>query len=392
LNPGSAVAGSGALSLTVTGSSFVNGAVVLWNGATRSTTFVSSTQLTAAITTDDLEASGSAQVSVRNPTPGGGTSSALTFTIAMSGGGSNPVPTVSSISPSTATAGGAAFTLTVNGTGFVATSVVRVNGANRATTFVSANQLTATVTAADIATAGTLSITAFSPTPGGGLSNAQSLTVNGSAPAEGLVAAYDFNQGSGTVLADVSGGGNNGTINGATWTASGRYGSALQFNGTSNFVSIPDSAALDLTTGMTIEAWVYPTVAPTGWRAVVAKSNSGGDVYYLHAGSSNNNSPATGIFSGGQERILYGGTRLTANTWVHLASTYDGTTQRLYVNGVQVASRAQTGNIQTSTGVLRIGASVWGEYFQGRIDDVRIYNRALTAAQIQSDMNAPVQP
>ena len=74
-----------------------------------------------------------------------------------------------------------------------------------------------------------------------------------------------------------------------------------------------------------------------------------------------------------------------------MAGTYDGSTLRLFVNGGQVASTAMSGAIAPSTGPLRIGGnSLWGEYFQGRIDEVRIYNRALTTAEIQADMNTPV--
>src|SRR3989442_13046641 len=90
---------------------------------------------------------------------------------------------------------------------------------------------------------------------------------------------------------------------------------------------------------------------------------------------------------------LYGTAALAANTWAHLAATYDRVTMRLYVNGVQVASRVQTGNIATSTNPLQIGGdSLYGQYFQGAIDEVRIYNVALTAAQIQADINAPIAP
>ena len=89
--------------------------------------------------------------------------------------------------------------------------------------------------------------------------------------------------------------------------------------------------------------------------------------------------------------VLYGPAPLTVNTWTHLAATYDGTTMRLYVNGAQVASQAQTGAIATSTDPLQIGGdSIYGQYFQGAIDEVRIYNVALTAAEIQADMNTPV--
>jgi len=144
---------------------------------------------------------------------------------------------------------------------------------------------------------------------------------------------------------------------------------------------------------MTLEAWVYPTVQPAGWRTVIAKEQAGGVIYYLHAGSESSNRPATGVYASGGERTLYGGTRLQANTWVHLAATYDGTTQRLYVNGLQVATAAQTGAIATSSGPLRIGGNaVWGEYFQGRIDEVRIYSRALSQTEIQTDMNTRVNP
>jgi hydrogenase maturation factor HypE len=79
------------------------------------------------------------------------------------------------------------------------------------------------------------------------------------------------------------------------------------------------------------------------------------------------------------------------NAWTHLAATYDGANLRIFVNGVQVGALAQTGNMLVSARTLRIGGnSVWGEYFNGVIDDVRVYNRALSAAEIQTDMNTPV--
>ena len=88
---------------------------------------------------------------------------------------------------------------------------------------------------------------------------------------------------------------------------------------------------------------------------------------------------------------MRGGPWLLPNTWVHLAGTYDGTTQRLYVNGTEVAKRAQSGPIEVSGGVLRIGGnSIWGEFFKGRIDEIRVYNRALSAAEITTDMNTSV--
>jgi hypothetical protein len=86
-----------------------------------------------------------------------------------------------------------------------------------------------------------------------------------------------------------------------------------------------------------------------------------------------------------------GPTVLAAGTWTHVAVTYDNLMLRLYVNGVQVATRAQTGPTTTSTGPLRLGGSTtWGEYLDGSLDDVRIYARALPAAQIRIDRTTPV--
>jgi hypothetical protein len=173
LSPSSANARGAAFTLTVNGSNFVTNSVVRWNGVDHATTFVSSTQLTATIPASDIAVAGTAQVRVFNPAPGGGTSSSRNFTI-----NNPPVPTTTSLSPATAIAGGATFTLTVNGSGFVTNSVVQWNGANRTTTFVSSTQLTATIPASDIAVAGTAQVRVFTPTPGGGTSSALTFTIN----------------------------------------------------------------------------------------------------------------------------------------------------------------------------------------------------------------------
>ncbi|HUL93628.1 MAG TPA: S8 family serine peptidase [Burkholderiales bacterium] len=176
-SPSSATVGGTAFTLTVDGGNFVNGAEVRWNGIARATNFVSSARLTAAILAADIATAGTANVTVFNPAPGGGTSNAATFTV------NNPVPATVNVSPSTAAAGGAAFALTVNGSNFVNGAEVRWNGAGRATTFVSAAQLTAAISAADIAAGGTASVTVFNPAPGGGTSTAATFTVFNPVPA-----------------------------------------------------------------------------------------------------------------------------------------------------------------------------------------------------------------
>jgi len=84
---------------------------------------------------------------------------------------------------------------------------------------------------------------------------------------------------------------------------------------------------------------------------------------------------------------LSGSSLLPLNTWSHLAATYDGATMRLYVNGVQVASAPQTGPIAASSQALSIGSN-WA----GQLDEVRIYNRAISASQILTDMSTAVNP
>ena len=115
----------------------------------------------------------------------------------------------------------------------------------------------------------------------------------------GLVAAYGFDEGSGTTVTDASGNGNNGTITNATWATSGKYGKALQFNGTSSLVTIPDSASLHLTTGMTLEAWVNPSTVNGTWRDVIYKGN---DNFYLEGDLNDASSPDAGMIAGGTLR------------------------------------------------------------------------------------------
>ncbi len=170
LVPSSALVGSGGFTLTINGKNFVPTSAVEWAGSPRTTTFVSVTELTAVINAADVAKAGTFRVTVTNPTPGGGTAAAI-FTV------DNPVPTLISIKPSSATHGGASFTLTATGTNYVSTSVIEWNGTKLTTKHVSSTTLTTTVPAADIKTAGTANVTVFTPTPGGGTSAPQTFTI-----------------------------------------------------------------------------------------------------------------------------------------------------------------------------------------------------------------------
>ena len=171
ISPNSAVAGGGNFTLTISGTNFVADSTVNFGGSSPATTFVSSTQLTAAIPAASITSTGTSAVIVFNPV-GGGTSNSVNFTITGTSG--NPVPALNYLSPgcappgsSLASAGG----LAVGGQNLVAASVVRWNGSDLPTTFNGSGQLTAQVPASDLATAGSATVTAFNPAPGGGSSN-----------------------------------------------------------------------------------------------------------------------------------------------------------------------------------------------------------------------------
>jgi hypothetical protein len=237
---------------------------------------------------------------------------------------------------------------------------------------------------------GTYTLTAIARDAAGNLatSAAVSVTVSNTA-ASGLVAAWGFEETGGTATADASGNGHTGTLVNGPARVAGRYGQGLSFDGVNDLVTVADSALLDLTTGMTLSAWVRPTTT-SGWRTVLLKEAPGTLAYGLYS-SGDGVRPSGYVRVGGNDSAAIGPSALSTTAWSYLAVTYDGTTIRLYVNGTQVATQARTGAMSASANPLQIGGNnVWSEWFSGLIDEVRVYNRALTAAEITTDMNTPV--
>jgi Concanavalin A-like lectin/glucanases superfamily len=146
---------------------------------------------------------------------------------------------------------------------------------------------------------------------------------------------------------------------------------------------------LHLTTGMTLEAWLNPATVG-GWTEALGKETTDDVVYSIYSSQPANH--ATGYIRKGGVFSEAGATSaLAVNTWTHVATTYDGATLRFFVNGTQVGSSPATGPIDGSSGVFRIGGnSIFGEYFNGLIDEVRVYNRALSSTEINADENTAV--
>jgi subtilisin family serine protease len=401
------------MTLTVIGSNFSAFSVVRWNGANRPTRLVSTTKLTASIPASDLSVTGTAQVSVHTPGPGGGTSDAVTFTIdppaalsvssnavAPSGtvtvtlthgfGGErdwlgllrtgapagdylqwtfvgsgvtnrtwtvtmpdtpgtyefrlfigdedtlaatsptvtvdatlNPLPVATSLAPSSAQSGGSAFTLTVIGSRFVSGSIVRWNGANRPTTVVSSTQLQAAIGAADIASAGTATVAVFSPAPGGGTSANLPFAI--SATPVLTVSATTITGGSALTVTLT-----NGTGGGGDWLAFAAVGSA-------------NATYLDYTyvgSGVTTRTWTVTAPGTPGTYEFRLFANYGytrlatSPVVTVQPGppSISSLSPASGPVGGAAFSLTVNGSGFTSGSIVrwngaNRATTFLGATQ-----------------------------------------------------------------
>ena len=173
LSPASLPIGSAPQMLTISGAGFLASSTVTFNGIAHAAVFVSASQLTISLTSADLATAGNFPVVVTNPAPGGGASAPVDFTISSE----NPVPVITALSPASLPVDSAPQTLTINGTGFLASSTVTFNGIAHAAVFVSASQLTIALTSADLATAGTFPVVVTNPVPGGGASTAASFSV-----------------------------------------------------------------------------------------------------------------------------------------------------------------------------------------------------------------------
>ncbi|MBI2543065.1 MAG: PEGA domain-containing protein [Candidatus Aenigmarchaeota archaeon] len=195
------------------------------------------------------------------------------------------------------------------------------------------------------------------------------------------VSYYKFDESSGTTASDSSGANTGTLIGGPSWTA-GRVNNALNFDGINDHVSIPDSSALDIATSMTITAWIKASDC-SGRKEIVQKNSA----YGLKL----ENCKLVGYFWGSSEPAS--ASTLQANTWYHIAYTYDGTSRKYYINGQLDSSHSTTGSIPASNLNLWIARGWSGAYFNGIIDEVKIYNRALSATEITDEYNsAPTLP
>lgn len=336
LNPSTVAVGSATFTLTVNGTNFISTSVVQVGGNSRVTTFVNSTQVTAAILASDVATAGSLSITVVNPAPGGGTSNTATVSVVNP----NPVPSIATISPTNVIAGSSGFTLTVNGTNFVGASVVRVNGNNRTTAYISSVQLTAQIPSSDVVGAGSLSITVLNPTPGGGTSNSVTLTVN---PAN--------------------------------------Y--SLSLDGTSNTYATAWGSSFAVSGAITVEGWIKTTSSYADILRCWNYGASGGYDLTLTKTSVTFSILGTSAYVDANVAISDG-------LWHHVAGVFDGNSPAnvmVYVDGVLRGSSLWMMSLNSNSQTVTIGYSV-----NALLDEIRVTASAVYTGNFTPPRHLTVLP
>ena len=206
------------------------------------------------------------------------------------------------------------------------------------------------------------------------------------APVSGLAAYYPFDETSGTAIADLSGNANNGTMtnmDGATDHIPGVIGNGLDFDGADDHVVVPQAASLNFSTSHSMTLWVRPAAWPASGQNATFLAKRTFANYYFEMGDTG--LASGGFYDGGTYRGFTAPGALALGTWYHLAAVFDdtGNTYKVYINGVEVLNTGAAWVPQVQVGNLYIGtleASI--QFFTGALDEIRLYNRALTAGEI----------
>ncbi len=215
-----------------------------------------------------------------------------------------------------------------------------------------------------------------------------------------LIAYYKMNDGSGTTLTDNSSNGNNGTLtNGPLWKFSGCFGGSkqtLDFDGSNDYINIPNNASLQLTSKVSVEAWVKIN-STSGGMLIAGKIIHGGsrEGYGLFANATNlGGSPGKIIFIAGRSWsdwwAITSNSALQTNQWYHVCGTFDGRYLKVYING-RLDGTTDIGSTKT---INDSGTNFWigswnaenSHYLNGNIDEVRIWNTNRSETEIQENM------
>lgn len=207
---------------------------------------------------------------------------------------------------------------------------------------------------------------------------------------ESLVAAYAFETGEGIKVVDTSGHSNSGVQVGSAWETKGYAGKAIFFDGVDDYVMVPDSSSLDITGELTIEVWVNPSIISSNKKHPIAYK----DMYPVNYGLTIVGSEVRFSFLDGIHETTTSGANIQADEWTHIAVVYNDSANSvvIYIDGTAVASQYEYGSLPVNDLPVRVGTNPLGDYFDGKMDELRIYKRALSAAEVQEDMVTPIVP
>lgn len=205
--------------------------------------------------------------------------------------------------------------------------------------------------------------------------------------AAGLVSYWSFDEGAGTIAYD-SVGSNDGTIYGATWTA-GIVGGALSFDGDGDYINVGDVPSLDISSALTLEAWIKTDKITND--TIISKDDDAGNREYYFGVSYDGNHPGRVRWTLKTSSFQFRDSSTVVNDsqWHYIVGTYDGSYLRTYIDGVEDTTSpvAQTGLIPNTSAPFWIGAKPnigYEQYFRGVIDEVAVYDRALTSDEIRN--------
>jgi hypothetical protein len=204
----------------------------------------------------------------------------------------------------------------------------------------------------------------------------------------GLAGYWNLDQGAGTTVIDNSGNGNIGIFGGSPVWTGGKTGGALSFDGVDDFVDAGNDPMLSPSNAITLSAWVN-LKSTSGTYMIVSKYNVSAQYFLrVNSGRVRFNVNTGGVLSGPPDSTVV----LAPNTWYHITATYDGSQAKVYINGVQNTAVAKTGTMVNNGVHVNIGRQGKGMYWKGLLDEVRVYNRALTATEVQTLYANPAQP
>lgn len=382
ISPSAVTAGSASIKVGVYGSNFNGRSSVLWNGSARRTTYYNSNLVVAVITSSDLATNKTASITVQDSRTGN-ISNAKSFTVLPGSLGGSPTPpeVLVAVSPATAsltTGATQQFIATLTGTVNTAITWTATGG-----TITSGGLFTAP------ASAGTYTVKATSVADAT-KSATSTVTVTAPAPAPAAakpVAAYAFSEGSGLLAQDSSGNGATATFASSPLWTGGKFGTGVDLNGT-NFATVTNIAALNLSNTGTVEAWVRLD-SLNQWHGIIAKGDANLNSVHNYALEVDDQNRLMCILgSGGNTVFLSSSTQLAAGQLYHAACVWDGSNLQVLVNGVLDGSTPQTITPLANTAPLYIGQFGGNtDRLNGLVDEVRIYNRALSATEINNDKN-----